>query len=273
MRQLLFKKYVVPFAIILSISSFSGCEKKFDSVIDPIQSVPVVMDASSSITVLNTDTINIGSERKPDDLLTIRGEASIRVSHPQGKKEISAVIYSILEDQSLSVIGEGVLNDDGILPDRIANDDVYSGYTQFQLKRVLVGKLVLSLWSENSTGQLSNTALLPLSVVRLNHAPVISNLSAPSTVNLAATTSFNISIKVVDPDGQEDIKSMLRFTPSGKVLPLSPYNDSIYVETVSLVPPPLLGSYHFRFRAVDRSNDSSNVLTQTIVIVNEVVVN
>lgn len=231
------------------------------------------MDASSSLTIINTDTMNIGNERTPDDLLTIHGEASLRVSHPQGKKEISAVKYSIREDQSLSVIGEGVLNDDGILPDRIANDDIYSGYTQFQIKRVLVGKLVLSLWSENSTGQVSNTALLPLSIVRLNHAPVISNLNAPSTVNLAATTSFNISVTLIDPDGQEDIKSMLRFTPSGKVLPLSPYNDSIYVETVTLVPPPPLGPYNFRFRAVDRSNDSSNVLTQTIVIVNEAVVN
>jgi hypothetical protein len=272
-RQLLLKKHVVPFTVFLSIFYFSSCEKKFDSIIDPNQNAPIIIDASSSITVINTDTINIGDERKPDDQLTIRGVASIRVFHPQGKKEISEVKYSISVDQSSSIIGEGVLNDDGILPDRIANDSIYSGYIQFQIPRVLVGKLTLSLWSENYAGQLSNTALLPISVIRLNHAPVISDLIAPSTINLATDTSFNISIKVIDPDGQKDIKSVSRYTPSGKVLPLSPYNDSIYVETVTLIPPPALGTYLFRFRAVDRSSDSSNVLTQTIVIKNEAITN
>jgi hypothetical protein len=271
--QLLLKKHVVPFAVILGVFSFSGCEKKFDSFIDPVQSAPVIMDASSSIALINTDTINIGTERKPDDLLTIRGVASMRVIHPEGKKEISAVKYSIFTDQSSSSLGEGDLNDNGNPPDRTANDSIYSGYIEFQINRVLVGKLVLSLWSENSTGRISNTVFLPLTIVRLNRAPVISDLVAPDTINLAETTSFHISIKVVDSDGQQDIKSMIRFTPSGKMLPLAPYNDSIYVETVSLVPPPALGSYNFRFRAADRSNDSSNVVTQPIIITKQAIGN
>jgi hypothetical protein len=108
-------------------------------------------------------------------------------------------------------------------------------------------------------------------IVRLNHPPVLSELFAPDTINLARINTFEISVKVIDPDGQNDIKSVSRFTPSGKVLPLQASNDSIYEEIVSLTPPPDLGSYLFRFRGVDRSNDSSNVLTHTIVVINTTV--
>ena len=97
MRQLLIEKYLFPFAVILFLLSLSSCEKKYDSVIDPSDSAPVAMDAFSSISIINTDTINIGDVRKPDDLLTILGVASIRIFHPQGKKEISAVKYSIID--------------------------------------------------------------------------------------------------------------------------------------------------------------------------------
>ena len=174
-------------------------------------------------------------------------------------------------DQSSSLLEEGVLNDEGIFPDRIANDSIYSGYVQFQIERVFVGKLILSLWSESQTGQLSNTVLMPVYIVRANQPPIIFDPIAPSIVDLATTKQFNISIKVIDPDGQSDIKSVTRFTPSGKRAPLytSNSNDSIYAETVdfTLTTPPDTGSYIFRFRAVDRSNDSSNVKFKTIVII------
>jgi hypothetical protein len=271
-RQLLLKHSAVPFIVVIGILLFSSCEKKFDSVLDPVQNSPTAIDAAFSLNVINTDTINVGNVRQSDDMLSIRGTATVRVFHLQGEKEISAVKYSIM-DLSSSTLGEGNLHDDGVPPDRTANDSIYSGYAQFQIQRVFVGKLKLSIWSENNAGQLSNTALLPISIIRLNHPPVISDLIAPSTINLATTNSFEISLKVIDSDGQNDIKSVSRYTPSGKVLPLFSSNDSIYVETVTLVPAPDPGSYLFRFRAVDRSNDSSNVLTKTIVITNEATAN
>lgn len=113
----------------------------------------------------------------------------------------------------------------------------------------------------------STVVLLPLQIIRLNRAPVISNLFAPDTVSISQR-SFTISVKVIDPDGQGDIKSVLRFTPSGKILHLYAYNDSIYAETVSLDPPPKLDSYLFHFLAVDQSNDTSNVLPKIIVVTN-----
>ena len=268
MRQLLLKIFLFPFAVALSFIFLSGCEKKYDTVINSVGSAPFVSDAISSLTIINTDSMYIGFERKINDLLTIEGIVTIKVSHLEGKKEISAVKYSVMLNDSLSILGTGLLNDEGILPDSIADDSIYSGYVQFQFERVLVGKLTLSLWSENQTGDLSNTILLPLVIVRINHPPIISDLIAPDTINLATTTIFYNSLKVLDPDGQGDIKYVLRFTPSGKILPLHAANDSIYAEKVDLNPPPSLGPYIFHFCAVDRSNDTSNILTKTIVITN-----
>jgi hypothetical protein len=267
-RQLLLKIFIFPFAVGLSFIFLSGCEKKYDTVINSAGNAPFVSGATSSLTTINTDTMNVGTEREPNDLLTIEGIVTIKVSHLEGKKEISAVKYSVTVDDSSSILGTGFLNDEGILPDQIANDSIYSGYVQFQFERVLVGKLTISLWSENQSGASSNIILLPLTIVRMNHPPIISDLIAPDTVNLATTTIFYNSLKVLDPDGQSDIKSVLRFTPSGKILQLHATNDSIYAEQVSLNPPPNLGPYTFRFCAVDQSNDTSNILIKTIVIIN-----
>ncbi len=268
MRQLLRKIFLFPFAVGLSCIFLSGCEKKYDTVINSAGNAPFVSNATSSLSIINTDTMNVGIERKANDLLTIEGIVTIKVFHLEGKKAISAVKYSVMVDDSSTILGTGLLNDEGIPPDQIADDSIYSGYVQFQFERVLVGKLTLSLWSENQTGDLSNTILLPLTIVRINHPPVISDLISPDTINLSTTTTFENSLKVLNPDGQGDIKSVLRFTPSGKKLQLYAINDSIYTEQVSLNPPPSLGPYTFRFCAVDRSNDTSNILIKTIVITN-----
>jgi hypothetical protein len=281
-NQLLSKAFLFPFVICINLIFFSGCEKKYDTVINSAGIVPFVSAATSSLTFINTDTINIGRPvRTPNDLLTINGIATIKVTHTEGKKEISSVKYSIVHDNSLNNLGTGFLNDEGILPDLTANDSIYSGYVQFQFERVLVGKLTLSLWSENRTGESSNTILLPLTIARLNHSPVISDLVIfpNDTINLSTAPIkndtiyiFSDSIKVVDPDGQGDILSVIRLTPSGLRAYLKPIklDDSIYTETVasSINGKPSPGAYLFRFFAIDKSFDTSNVILKTIVITN-----
>ena len=269
MRQLLLKINYFLFAILLL--SISGCEKNYNAIIDSTGNAPTLNDASFSASVINTDTINVAGKpvHSPDDLLTIREIVKVRVVSSDGEKEIAIVGYSVTNDNFSSSLTEGGLHDDGIFPDVKANDSVYSGYIDFQIQRVVVGAFSINLWSEGTTGYKSNTIILPLQIVRLNRPPIISELIAPETINLSTTTTFYISLKVIDPDGQNDIKSVLRFTPSGKILQLhAAPNDSIYEEQVSLNPPPSLGSYLFRFCAVDRSNDTSNILTKTIVITN-----
>jgi hypothetical protein len=266
--QFRFKILFSSFVVSLITFFLTGCEKKYDTVINSVGDAPFASHATSSLSIINSDTINIGIERKPDDLITLEPFVTIKVSHPGGKQEISAVKYSVILDESSLILGEGFLHDDGVLPDQTADDSIYSGYAQIQFKRVTIGKLTLSIWSESQTGHISNTNLIPLFLVRLNHPPLISDLVAPNTISLSSINTFMISLKALDPDGQADIQSVLRFTPSGKILPLDAVNDSTYAEIVELVPRPDLGSYVFRFCAVDRSNDTSNILTTTIEITN-----
>jgi hypothetical protein len=267
-RQLFPDNSFFLFILILFFICISGCEKKYGNVIDSTGNAPSIKDFSFSVSIINTDTINLVGHpvRSPSDTLTIRGIAQVRID--SSFKDISIVGYSVTNPQFSSSLAEGALHDDGIPPDVNTNDNIYSGYIEFQIQRVVVGTFSINLWSESTPGYKSNTIIVPLQIVRLNHPPVISNLDAPDTVNIAITTSFDISLKVIDPDGQQDIKSVLRFTPSGKILPLYPENDSTNAETVSLVPPPAIGSYIFRFRAVDRSNDTSNTIIKNVVVTN-----
>jgi len=269
-RQLLLKNNFFLFVIVLVLVCISGCEKNYNTIVDSPGSVPAIKDASFSISIVNTDTINIAGQsvRNINDPLTIRGIAKVSVISFGDEKEIPIVGYSVTNSQFSSPLTEGILHDDGVFPDAKANDSVYSGYVEFQIQRVVVGTFSLNIWSESTAGYKSNTLILPLQIVRLNHPPIISNLVAPDTINLSTTTTFNESLKVLDPDGQNDIKSVLRFTPSGKILQLQAMTDSTYGEQVILNPPPNLGPYLFRFCAVDRSNDTSNILTKTIVIIN-----
>lgn len=270
MRQRLLKNIFFLFITILIHLYISGCEKNYNTVVDSPGSSPEIKDASFSVSVVNTDTINIAGQllRGPNDTLTIRGIAKVRIISFGDEKEIPIVGFSVSNFNFSSLLAEGVLHDDGVSPDAKANDSVYSGYIEFQIQRTVVGTFSINLWSESTTGYKSNTIILPLQIIRLNHPPIIFDLIAPDTINLSTTITFNDSLKVLDPDGQDDIKSVLRFTPSGKILQLHAANDSIYAEEVSLNPPPSLGSYIFRFCAVDRSNDTSNILTKTIVIIN-----
>ncbi len=248
----------------------SGCEKKYNTVVDSYGSAPAIKDAYFSISTVNTDTINITGQllRSPTDTLTIIGIAKVKTTSFADEKEIPIVRFSVNNYNFSSSLAEGTLHDDGVFPDAKLNDSVYSGYIEFQILRSFIGTFTINLWSESATGYKSNTIILPLQIVRLNHPPIISDLVAPDTINLSTTSTFNESLKVLDPDGQDDIKSVLRFTPSGKIFQLQAINDSIYGEQVSLNPSPSLGSYLFRFCAVDQSNDTSNILTKTIVIIN-----
>jgi hypothetical protein len=267
-RQLYLKKYSLLIVVIfLCILSPFGCEKKYNTILDSTVSAPIILDHNFSLTVIDTDTITLGTKPDPEDILTIKGFASVKVEHPDGEQYIKAVRYSVISDPSSPPIGEGLLYDNGISPDQNINDSIYSGYVEFTIYRFEVGYFYVNIFCEGYTDYRGNSIIRTLRITRINRPPVISNLYAPDTVSLSRQSTFTTSLKVIDPDGQSDIKDVFRFTPSGKTPRLYAYNDSIYGETVSLTNPrPDVGSYLFRFRAFDRSKDSSNVLYKTIVV-------
>ena len=295
MRQLLFE-YKFSFVVIILLSIL-GCEKNNNTIIDSVGYAPVVIDASFSNPIINTDTINIAGHtvRGPHDTLAIRGIAKVNIDSSVDVMNISIVGYSVTNSDFSSSLTEGALHDDGIFPDVKANDRIFSGYIEFQIQRSFVGTVLINLWSESTVGYRSNTFILPLQIVRLNHPPVLSNLQAPDTIILTGQRQqlLLLTVKAIDPDGESDIVKVYfnSFKPNGVAASGNPFlmyddgskniiyapdvssgdafkGDNVYSLAVIINPTDALGIYRFEFHAVDRSNDSSNVIIKNIMVTN-----
>lgn len=255
------------FCLFLALTVLS-CESTDKDIIDTSDPPPILLQAGLSPTSVNTDTINIGPERLPGDFLSIQLRVEANFAQAAGQDQPLAPSFSILRNRRDDPLLTARLFDDGSGPDVSQGDSIFTALATLQIVRSEIGLFYVEVWAEDSRGSRSNASLLPFTILRLNQPPQLSNLQAPDTVKTSTQSQFFISVKAVDPDGQSDIRSVTRTTPSGLVLPLSTApGDSIYTETVSLLPPPPPGSYQFSFRALDRSNASSTIIYHTIVVI------
>ncbi len=263
-------RYSTPLIFLAVIFWLAACSEDQAGAVDVRADVPVLRSTSVAPRTVNTDTINVNGERNPADLLTIPITV---IASVQGTPAV--VMAAVRMSENGDLLTSGALRDDGVAPDAAAGDGQFFGIIDVQFLRTFVGSLNVSVWTENALGNRSVQAITPLLIERLNRPPVISGLNAPDTVRTGSVNQFFISLRATDPDGASDIKSVVRITPSQKILFLNDAGlngdgvagDGIYSETVSVNPPPTPGDYLFHFRAVDRSNDSSNVLSKAIVIV------
>ena len=262
------------YAVVCSCIIFLSCEKDSDSIIESRGSSPLLLAASVSPTTINTDTVSVGAEQKPDDVLILNVKTYATVIHSEGTSQVAAVTAIIFGASSSSPLAVGKLLNDGIDVDSTKQDNIFSGWVTFEIRRSEVGTYRVEVSAEDYYAFRSNTFIVPLEIIRTNRPPVLSNLQVPSAVSTATQTSFLITVQASDPDGLADIKSVTRTTPSGLTLQLNDAGvngdaaagDGIYSETVSLSPPPAPGSYQFRFQAFDRSNTGSNIILHTITI-------
>jgi hypothetical protein len=251
---------------------FSSCENDGSAVIDESGLPPRIDSPAISPAIVNTDTINIGPERLPDDLLPVKITARVRAVPSSGSPigSVTIVYFQDPKDPEASAS----LHDDGVPPDFSGNDSVYTTELSLTIPRSQIGTSYIEFTATDMYGNNSNRARLPLSIVRLNQSPTISSLTAPDTVRPSVAQLFKITVQVQDPDGLSDIRSVTRKTPGGNVFPLNDNGvngddiagDGIFSETVSLSPAPSPGSYTFTFQATDRSSATSNVLSHTVVV-------
>jgi hypothetical protein len=167
--------------------------------------------------------------------------------------------------------------DDGLAGDRTANDNIFTGIinrSALLAQSTSQFEFVFTVSEKGKQTSISETVLISQNPSN-GHPPVISNLSAPDTVNTSIVSEFLITLHVSDPEGLSDILSVTRTTPSNMVLQL---NDSgvngdvtpgngIFSELVSVSPAPPDGNYLFTFQATDRLGLKSNIIQKTIVIV------
>lgn len=269
-----FRRQLRHAAILLPCLFLLSCEKRADSIVDSVGTPPTLLNAYLTPSAINTDTINIGPVRSPNDLLTLQFQAFARVTHPSGLSTVATVRFSLVDGSNQESISSGVLLDNGASPDQRSGDSLYSVSVSFQLPRSKAGTFYVEISAQDPLSYRSNEAHLPFQLLRLNHPPVLSNLQAPDTVRPAQVTTFLITVQAVDPDGLSDIRSVTRSTSVGNVYNLNDSGtngdvaagDGIFTETVSVNPPPPNGAYDFNFQATDRSNVQSNIIVRRIVI-------
>jgi hypothetical protein len=263
------KYFILPVILGILISS---CEKDDDSVIDPILHFPNLLSTAFSPAIFDSDTVN-----------------AIATAVVTSEEPIKRVIVTVFDPINASEIFE--LRDDGAAPDTTANDGTYNGRVFFVRSCRLVGDDYRAEFiAENQSGLFSATDTKTFSVINSNNVPPVTSniIIVPDSVQVNDTTFFIFMITATDPNGQCDVRDVFYtgFRPDNSQLsPLSLFDDG----SCCVIPPfnttsgdttandtkftrrtfgtPLqTGYYRYYIRAVDRSDDTSNVLADSIYV-------
>lgn len=280
MRQC--RSYFSTIFSVLLCAVLLSCEKYPSDSLDPKITPLALKNVIISPSVINTDTINIGPERKPDDVLPIR----IIVAATRLSGSSAEVRYVLSKPEAGIRLSSGVLRDDGIEPDLTANDSVFTAAVRFEITRSDVSTLQMEVWPEDRSHNRGTGWLIPVRITRSNQAPLLSDLVAPDTMRIEGQTkSFVLQVKATDPDGPADIRRVFfnSFRPDGTPSSGNPFEmfddgnanssgdsragDGIYSLRVILPATATPGRYRFEFQAVDRSSAVSNTLIHFITVI------
>jgi hypothetical protein len=260
----------------------SGCEKTDLGQVDIGRNPPFAFNF-----VLTPDSINIDTLTPGNGNYTVSATVLASVSDPDGPDDIRTVEAGVYRPSAESPFLQKGLHDDGVVPDLIGGDGIYSGIIQFELTRALAGTYRVELSARDRSGLRSVAQSLSFFLTRRNSLPVLSNLSAPDTVTLPAGGSVAAHMTVVasDSDGLGDIREVYFLSPDGEnptfhfplkddggLEPGPPSGDlnagdgefSILL-TIS-DSPTVRGTYRFIFHAEDTFGDTSATILHFFTI-------
>lgn len=263
--------------------SHGGCEKQDSSIIDSVGQPPVLLQVDISPSSINSDSINIGPSRTPDDVLPLTATLTARVSASQGNP-VSTVHFSLKNPVNNATISNGELFDNGLGIDRTKGDGIYSGKASFEIKRVEIGIFRLELFAEAENGFQSNTVLASLSVYRGNRPPFLLDIDIPDTLQLRSQAQLlTLRVRAADPDGLADIARVIfnSYKPDGIASTGNPFQmyddgltnhgderagDGVFSLIIELRSTDMTGVYRFEFQAFDRSNEGSGTVVYRVTV-------
>lgn len=271
--------------LYIALCGLLSCAPEPSGVNDDLGVPPLLRAVVPAAVSVNTDTMNVGPNRLPTDLLELRIPVSALVEIPAGGRPLAAVEAWVMDVEGGTVGPLTRLSDDGTAGDSIAGDSRFGGAAIFSITRVNVGVWTVRVAATSANGARSITATLPVTVIRNNRPPVLSNLTADSIVSLSSPDQLLIiSIRAVDTDGEQDIRKVFfnSFLPTGRPSGGNPFllyddgnsaglsgdlaaGDSVFSLRVQFGGA-AVGAYRFEFHAVDRSSDSSNVILHRIQV-------
>lgn len=263
----------------------ASCSPEPGGPLDALAPAPALISVTPSGVTVNTDTINVGSTRLSTDVIDIRVVLSGVVQVPAGHARVSEVSAWVVNDRGVEISGPLAFNDRGEAPDATAGDGRHSGVARFSITRVEIGTWSVRVAATGVNGTISTIKVVPVSIVRNNQAPVLSDLIASASISASDPQPvMDLSVKAVDPDGVTDILRVYfdSYRPNGQPASGNPFlmfddgntagisgdtmaGDSVYSLRVQFGGAPV-GTYRFEFRAIDRSSDSSNVIIHHVQV-------
>lgn len=274
-------KNILQFAVVLLLFCFLSCEKNNIATFDVTNDVPVLTNWTVTPSTLNIDNITPSNGSYPVSAI-VKVKA---FSKDDTRSQI--VSASIFRPNGSAPFSSKTLRDDGVPPDQVAGDSLYSGQIDFQLVRGETGRYRIQLSSRSASGNTSNFVDAPLFLTRNNSAPRLFNLNAPDSLRLNPGDSLliNMNVAATDSDGLADIREVFfrsldssdpnrhfvlrddgngdRLSPSGD----ERAGDGIYTILVKLTDSPTVRrTFRFAFQAADSFSDTSRTLLHFLTI-------
>ncbi len=250
-----------------SIFLFNSCRLRTDEVVDSNGSAPVIVKVSISPDTINTDLI--GTQRSPNDTLSILFNIQAMVVDADGESSISSVPFSVVNTHTQATLAQGFLMDNGISPDAKSNDSLFTGSVTVPLQRSFIGNLNVVIQGESTRGYLSSSLITPVVILRADHAPRIDSVVIPDTVHVTQTSSMTMTAYPSDSDGIGDISGVYQYTQTNTYR-LTDNGDGSYSRTITWsaanFPPSFSYSYVYNFVAYDYSGKASSAVTKTVVV-------
>lgn len=254
------KKYLILFSVLIV---FYGCEKTYDSVVQPdaIKYQVISVSSFSQFTYSPVDST-----------------VSLAISFDDAK-EISKVSFDLF-----SPSGEQ-LNSAPVLFSKV-NESTFTSILTMS-KNYVNGYYTIKYLVTDYLGDTKEAAVHKFSYDNgsSNVAPVISDAYVdPDTVTVTDTTVITVTVRASDENGQNDIELVYFLvyrpngTTSGNQIQLNdngiqdPFSwdetagDGIYSRRITVDQTNTKGVYRFEFRARDRAKQISNIISYNVLI-------
>jgi hypothetical protein len=209
---------------------------------------------------------------------------SVRVFDADGAGDIKDVLVNFQPSWIPGLVDPVALRDDGTGGDVLARDGIYSITADMRNSATSAGTYLARFEAWDSKGQNSSPLVVPTVVAGVNDPPVLSDLTAPSTVSRQSSLPMLLTVRVSDPQGPADIRRVYFNTtkPDGTPSAGNPFlmfddgasgmhgdtaaGDGVYSLAIYITPDSKLGIYRFEFFAEDMSRAQARPLVHMITV-------
>lgn len=279
-------KLISSVSIILFAILFFGCEKSNLTSGDLQTEIPLLSNPTVA-----PDSIYLDNLTPSGGNYAVSSVVRVKMRF-QGSNQM--IVANVLRPTTSDVVTTATLRDDGITPDQVANDSVYSGQIQFSVTRALAGRYRIQIVAQTPEGYQSNIIEKSFKLTRRNAVPKLDNVSSPDSVNLPTSgfISVQFTAAVSDSDGLADIREVFfkRDTLSTKFFLRDDGGTTVNVfdtsatgqirlstgdvvagdGTFSILLPVTTsntrGTRTLKFQAIDSFGDTSNVIQRSFTI-------